>query len=125
MKKIKNLIKKLFLKASGIQRHVILAEHPKCGGTFLHSILNTLLAIEPDKIEHNNLSTYSYSPDLDMIPFYSYKNCLSNYSNKILVVKTHMNYVSTFNKVICLYRNPVDVFKSYFITIIKISIYSV
>ena len=76
--------------------------------------MNTLLAIEPDKIEHNNLSTLSYSPDLDMIPFYSYKNCLSNYSNKILVVKTHMNYVSTFNKVICLYRDPVDVFKSYF-----------
>lgn len=109
---LKNIIKNYFLLNSGIQRHIVLAEFPKCGGTFLHSILNTLIVRKNNEVNYSNISTFSNGMDLDMIKPLSYKSVIDNYSKKPIVIKTHKNWFPSFKKIICLYRDPVDVFKS-------------
>ena len=111
---IRNSIRNFFLKNSGIERHVILAEFPKCGGTYLHSILNTLLSYENNEINYSNISTFANGLDLDMIKPVRYKSVINSYTQKQLLIKTHKVYSNSFHKIICLYRDPVEVFKSFY-----------
>ncbi len=107
-------IRNYFLANSGIERHIVLAEFPKCGGTYLHSILNTLISYENKNFNYSNISTFSKGMDLDMIKPNRYRNVINSYTQKQLLIKTHQHYSKCFHKVICLYRDPIEVFKSFY-----------
>ena len=114
IKLLRKNINNYFLSKSGIERHVILAEFPKCGGTYLHSILNTLISNENKNINYSNISTFSNGIDLDMIKPNRYRSVINSYTQKQLLIKTHQQYSKSFHKVICLYRDPIEVFKSFY-----------
>ncbi len=111
---LKNLFKNYLLNNSGIQRHIILAEFPKSGGTYLHSILNTLLSKQYKDVNYSNISTFSNGMDLDMVSPLNYKSVIDNYTRRQILIKTHKKWNSGFQKIICLYREPVAVFKSFY-----------
>ena len=111
--KIKNSLIKLFLNFSSLERHVILASHPKTGGTFLHYLINNLLIFKNNiQPEFSYTSSYINSPDLDMIPIYKINNVLNSYNKNPLLLKTHKHYHPSFQRIICLVRDPVKTFIS-------------
>ena len=109
----KNNVVNLFLNFGSLERHVILASHPKTGGTFLHYLINNLLTAKNNiQPEYSYTSSYINSPDLDMIPIYKINHALNNYNRRPLLLKTHKHYHPSFQRVICLIRDPVKTFIS-------------
>ncbi len=110
---IKNKIKNFCLNFCNLERHVILAGYPKTGNTYLHYLINNLLNVR-NKItpEFSYVSSYIKSPDLDMMPFYKVNSILNSFDNKPLLLKTHNHYHQSFQKVICLFRDPISTFSS-------------
>ena len=95
----KNNVVNLFLNFCSLERHVILASHPKTGGTFLHYLINNLLTAKNNiQPEYSYTSSYINSPDLDMIPIYKINHALNNYNKKPLLLKTHKHYHPSFQR---------------------------
>ena len=110
---IKNSFSRFCLNFCSLERHVILASHPKTGATFLHYLINNLLTNKNNfENEYSYCSTYINSPDLDMIPIFKLNNTLKSFERNPLLLKTHKHYNPAFQRVICLVRNPVNTFIS-------------
>lgn len=125
MIKIKKIINLLLRNDSSsdnyyapISRHVILAEYPKCGGTYLHSLINQILlnTFSEKKVTYvnNHIATLNISPDLDMLPRNNLCEPINHFSFQPLLLKTHQNYNKQMTYVICLYRDPLESLVSYY-----------
>ena len=110
---IKKKIKHCSLYFCNLERHVLIAGFPKTGNTYVHYLINNLLKIGSEvQPEYSYVSSYIKSPDLDMIPIYKLNPILNTFNKQPLLLKTHNEYHSSFQRVICLVRNPVSTFVS-------------
>ena len=102
-------LKKIYISLYDFSDEIIVAEFPKCGGSFLSLTLAHFQALSNDNVNPSIYSINSFVRDLDQIqPLSFFKKSKSNIS------KTHKNYSKNFKNIVCLTRDPYEVMNSYY-----------
>lgn len=106
--------KRIPLEAS---KFLVVSEFPKCGGSWLSCILANLLNCHGNSsgIYIHPFNMYSRVVDIDLAKTSRGKSImLHNLSPDSYLIKTHAPFSINFQRIVCLYRNPISVFQSYY-----------
>lgn len=91
---------------------LLIAEYPKCGGSMLVAILANILNSDNYSDFYSIDSNYAHSQEI--LTYYDSRN-FESYLPNVNLAKTHLPFSFKFKTIICLYRNPLDAIKSYYI----------
>lgn len=107
--KFSSYLKRHYISLFDFSDEIVVAEFPKCGGSFLSLTLAHMHAFSDDKYYPSIYAFNSFVRDLDQIQPFSYLK-----KNKSKISKTHKHYLKNFKNVVCLTRDPYDVMSSYY-----------